>query len=254
MKILLIRANRNEVDREAFEAQGIETVIDPFLQIEQVENLAGAQLMLDALKGERPKWLILTSSNALTYWQNLLPAGALQETIKNTSNIRFAAIGSQTEKQLLSLGAKTVIRAGNSDSESLGQLLAGYEVAPAIIPAGDIAMKNLENHLLANGSPIVSEVVYSTRAVISPPRSIGEISSGEITGVLFRSPSAVRSFFSFVPDPKLLLLCGGATTANAVRKMNREPDFVSVDPDPEAIAKSFAQQHLGKKEQEVQDE
>jgi uroporphyrinogen-III synthase len=190
----------------------------------------------------------------LTYWQNLLPAGALQETIKNTDNIRFAAIGTQTEKQLISLGAKTVIRAGNSDSDSLGQLLAGYEAAPTIIPAGDIAMKNLENHLLANGSQIISEVVYSTRAVISPPRSLGEIMSGEITGVLFRSPSAVRAFFGFVPNPQLLLLCGGTTTAKAVRKMNREPDFVSIDPDPEAIAKSFAQQHLGIKKQEVQDE
>jgi len=47
MTTLLIRPNRNEVDRAALETYGIDTLIDPYLQIEKVSNHEGASRLVE---------------------------------------------------------------------------------------------------------------------------------------------------------------------------------------------------------------
>jgi len=87
MKILLIRPNRNDADAAALAKFGIKTEIDPYLEISQVNNVLGAQKMLDALRSKAEKWLILTSSNSLQYWQNLLSPGELEKVVFESESI-----------------------------------------------------------------------------------------------------------------------------------------------------------------------
>jgi uroporphyrinogen-III synthase len=245
MKILLIRPNRNEADQQALNELGIETEIDPYLQISQVANSVGASKMLNALAEPGPKWLILTSTNALTYWKNLLPVGALEKLIAGGATIKFAAIGEQTKAQLIEIGAAEVLTAEVADSFSLESVMAQLQPAVAVIPSGSIAMQNLQNGLDGRGFTIISEVVYETRPVAAEPKSVARIQSGEFDAVLLRSPSAARSFLQLNPQPKLHIICGGNSTAKAVLATGLQPDLIVADPNPSAIAAAIATKYLG---------
>ena len=247
MKVLLIRPNRNEADAEALAEFGIETQIDPYLAISQVNNVLGAQKMLDALRSETEKWLILTSSNSLQYWQNLLDPGELEKVVFESESIQFAAIGQQTRRQLFALGANEVVVADRFDSASLAKTLSGGNPIPVVIPAGSIAMQTLDNSLSALGFDVISEVVYQTNPAVTPPNSISQIAAGVFDAVLLRSPSAARTFLSMNPSPRLSIICGGNTTAKAVQALGVKPDLISADPSPEAIARAVSAYFLDRR-------
>lgn len=239
MKLLLVRANRNEADQSALLKLGIESEVDPFLKIQIHHNPSGALRMLDAILRPGPKWLVITSTNALSYWDQLLPAGQLR-TAMVAPGLRFAAIGSQTERQLLEMGAGSVVRAERSDGQSLAQRLSLETPAPVILPSGSIAMRDIPETLSAKGFKVISEVVYQTEAVSSAPAAVMKIARGEFDAVLLRSPSAVRAFLRFVPSPNLLLFCAGNTTAKELEKFGLIADLVAQNPDPESVATEIA--------------
>ena len=239
MKLLLVRANRNESDQAELLKLDIESEIDPFLSIQILHNPVGAWGMLDAILSPGPKWLVITSTNALSYWDQLLPSGQLRSAMA-TPGLRFAAIGSQTERQLLAMGAGSVVRAERSDGQSLAQRLSLETPAPVILPSGSIAMKDIPETLLAKGFKVISEVVYQTKAVSRAPAAVLKIARGEFDAVLLRSPSAVRAFLRFVPSPNLLLFCAGRTTAKELEKFGLIADLVAQNPDSEPVAKEIA--------------
>jgi uroporphyrinogen-III synthase len=247
MKILLIRPNRNDADAAALAKFGIKTEIDPYLEISQVNNVLGAQKMLDALRSKAEKWLILTSSNSLQYWQNLLSPGELEKVVFESESIQFAAIGQQTKKQLFALGANEVVVADRFDSASLAKTLSGGKPIPVVIPAGSIAMQTLDNSLSGLGFDVISEVVYQTNPVLTAPNSVRQIAAGVFDSVLLRSPSAARTFLSKNPSPRLSIICGGNTTAKAVQALGVKPDLIAADPSPDAIAKAVSAYFLDRR-------
>lgn len=240
MRVLLIRANRNGADVTALSRYRIDSRIDPYLNISALPNHDGAQRMLAALKTPGPKWLIATSTNALSYWSKLLPADELEAAIRS-QEIRFAAIGNQTANQLRELGAKEVLVAGSKNGQSLADQLISTDPMPVVLPSGSIAMRDIPNQLGAHGFEILSEVVYVTETVNETPPSVLEIARGELDAVLFRSPSAVRAFLHFNKSPNLLLFCAGNTTARELGKFGLDADFVASEPDPEAVALAISE-------------
>lgn len=238
MKVLLIRPNRNEVDAAALEKLGFDVEVDPYLEIASVPNQAGARRLLEAVRLPGERWLVLTSTNALAFWGQLLAPGELESAIQ-TSGLRFAAIGSQTKKQLEELGAREVTVASRADGKALAQLLALESVARVVIPSGSIAMRDIPDTLSAQGFEVISEVVYATELKTSPPSSVAAIAQGEFDAVLLRSPSAVRAFLKFNPDPNLVLCCAGRTTAAELENFGLSADLVTQSPDPDAVAKAI---------------
>ena len=239
MKILLIRPNKNEGDKQALEAQGFDVQIDPYLTITQVDNPEGAQKMLEALSKPGRKWLLATSTNAMDYWQRQLPENALQEAITNAKDLHFGAIGSQTKSILEAFGARDIIIPKNNNGASLAEQLAETEPATVIQPAGSIAMKDIPNTLEPIGFEMITEVVYATEAVTETPDSVSQIENNEFDAVLFRSPSAARAFFKFNPEPNLKLISAGKTTAKQLASLGYPADLVIERPDPEAIAEAI---------------
>jgi uroporphyrinogen-III synthase len=239
MKILLIRPNKNEADKQALEAKGFNVQIDEYLSINQVDNPEGAKNMLQAIKKPGKKWLLATSTNAMDYWQRQLPENALQQAITSAKDIHFGAIGSQTKSILEAFGAKDVITPKSNNGQSLAEQLAETEPATVIQPAGSIAMKDIPNTLEPMGFEMITEVVYSTEEVTETPKSVTQIANNEIDAVLFRSPSAARAFLKFNPNPNLKLISAGKTTAKQLASLGFEANLVIEKPDPESIAEAI---------------
>jgi uroporphyrinogen-III synthase len=236
MKVLLIRANRNEPDAIELEKFGIQSFTDPFLEISQVQNPLGAKKMQEALSSPGEKWLVVSSTNALNFWSQLLPSGELESSLRSAPELKFAAIGEQTESQLLELGADKVLRPDLESGASLAMKLSEQKPAPIILPTGSISMKEIPNTLTPLGFPLISEVVYATELVSKVPESVAKIAAGEIDAVIVRSPSAARALCHFVPNCKVPVICAGQTTAKEASRLKLNIGVVSNRPTPSEVA------------------
>jgi uroporphyrinogen-III synthase len=241
MSILLIRANRNDVDQSALATYGIESIVDPYLSITKAHNPVGVALMRDALIAPGKKWLVATSTNALSFFQAELNPDELPQIIQSQPELRFAAIGAQTEQQLRDEGAVNVLRATEADSQSLAAVIAQTEPCPVIIPSSSIAMKSLSRTLMARGFELIEEVIYATEAVTHLPASVEQIAGGQISAVLLRSPSAARAFVDFNGIVDLPVFCAGRTTATQAEVLGLNVSAVSADPSPETVSLTISE-------------
>ena len=243
MTVLLIRANRNEVDEAALEAAGLDALIDPYLEVSQVDNSAGALRLLDSITSGEAAWLVVTSLNALDYWSAQLPPGALAEAVASRPNLGVAAIGPSTAAATTTaIGVTDVLTPGEGTSRVLADLLADYSPGVVVVPSGAISMRSLPETLIPRGFEVREEVFYSTQQPASPPRTAGVLDDFSITDVLFRSPSAVRSFAAFNPElpSDLRLFATGPTTAEQMRKLGLPVTAVSADSSPDTVAQTIA--------------
>jgi uroporphyrinogen-III synthase len=242
MTVLLLRANRNNVDRDALLEFGIDSLTEPYLSIRPVANVEGATRLLEILGRPDPVWLIITSANALTHWYDQCPPGALEALLGKAPQIRYAAIGEQTADVLRSFGVSDILVPTTKDSRTLAELIAEFPPSAVVIPGGTISMKSLPSRLVPAGFDVVGEVFYATEPVHDTPRSVALIAQGVIDTVLLRSPSAARTFFAFNPHPpsSLMVVCGGETTAAEVRALGFSRVVVAPDPSPAAIARVIA--------------
>lgn len=239
--ILLIRANRNEVDQLALEARGIQSIIDPYLTISPARNPGGVVRMRDALKAPGEKWLVAASTNSLAMFGKALMPGELEKIIHTQTDIRFAAIGEQTELQLRALGATEVLRGSSADSSALSYVLGQQTPCPVIIPSSNIAMRNLERELSRQGFSLIEEVVYVTETVIHIPASVHSVRTAEVSGVLLRSPSAARAFVSFNGVPNIPIFCAGLTTSSQAEILGLTIAATSPDPSPDSVAQTISE-------------
>lgn len=232
MTVLLIRANQNERDQQQLEP--IPTLIDPYLSISKVVNPEGAQKLLQALK-EPDAWLVITSTNAIHFFEANLEPNQLQQAIKQNPTLNFAAIGQETKKQLQKLTKKPILTA-EANSESLAQAIAKQNPKTLVIPSSNIAMKTLSENIEAN---IIDEVVYQTQTVETKPASTELIAEGKIEAVLLRSPSAARAFKLFNPNAQIKVFCAGKTTEAEALRLELKVTAIAPDPSPETVARTI---------------
>ena len=242
--VLLIRADGNQDDAVALAELGLESVIDPYIRIDKTTDDSDAQLMLEELAKPGPKWLIATSVNAIRCFAELVGAEKLTAAVTSATDLKFAAVGNRTADVLRTLGVTEVLTPELSDSAALANLLAeraldspaASEPISAIIPSGLLAMKTLPNKLASAGWRLIQGVVYTTVTVEQVPTSAAKANAGEYAAVIFRSPSAVRAFLSFVPRPTMPLIAAGFTTAKVIEDAGLVVASIPSNPTPTAVA------------------
>ena len=245
MTVLLVRPSRNEIDSAALAVYGIECESDPYLTIEGIDNAAGASRMLDALverSGESATatWLIITSSNALEFFERSVGANKFDQVFETDLAVSFAAIGEQTKSLLQTRGALSVLLPNVETSEALATELIKHQSGVAVIPMGSLALQTLPDALSAAGWTVVNEVVYTTEQVANVPASAAKVMRGEYEAVVLRSPSAAKAFAQFCGPTRLSVICAGATTAEAANALGLNVVAVSRSANPSSVAQTVA--------------
>lgn len=247
--VLLIRADGNDADAESLRSLGIESVIDPYIVIDRASDATDAVRLLTATKdADANTWLLATSVNAIRCWAELVGAENLRAAVQNP-NLRFAAVGERTAKALLDIGARAVATPEVADSASLAEALVDVmaeadqltQCPPtAIIPSGLLAMKGLPDRLTSSGWQLITGVVYTTVTASSRPPTASQVERQEFSAVIFRSPSAARAFFEFVPKPpkNLALIAAGFTTAKVIEDFGLGVASIPLNPTPDAVAQA----------------
>mgnify|MGYP001552067488 FL=1 len=242
MTVLLIRANRNEVDREALRERGVESVVDPYLQICQVDNPQGAARLLAEITNGDAAWLVITSHNALDFWASQLPAGSLEAALRDSPGLGIAAIGSSSARAIRGYGATDILLPSEGTSRVLAEILAERTPGLIVMPSGSLSMRSIPDTLEPRGFRIIEEVFYRTEFAPEQPPSAGKLSEWGITDVLFRSPSAVRAFVNFQSDIRagVRMIATGPTTAAEMQQHGIPVAAVCPDSSPETVATTIA--------------
>lgn len=198
-----------EVGNEALDmaaANGVEVTFTPFIRIQHADEEA-VKKEINTLIGEKIT-AVFTSKNAVVPVVNVVK--------EDQVNWQVFCLGNKTQKAVKKLSGSECICVTES-SEELARNIIQSGAKRVHFFCGDIRLDTLPDILKAAGVQVMEHIVYKT---IERPH----FSEKEYDGVLFFSPSGVRSFFSVNKvSERTALFAIGATTAAEVRKyMNVE--------------------------------
>lgn len=225
--------------------KGFRVLEAPVLRIRADPNARDqAAILLDSIAREADL-LAVTSAAAVRALHELSDDGALGSALAagQERGMSVIAVGSATARILEESGARDVLVPGVQDAEGMLQMLQDLPPGIAVLPRGNLAMKGLAEGLTSTGWSVTSEQVYLTEPATVPAGVSEAISSGAITAVVVRSPSAVRAVRDarrgvVVPDA-CVVLAGGSTTAAALEEDWADHGGVVVtpsEPSPTAVA------------------
>lgn len=245
--VLLVRAaGGDDRDAEALRDLGLHVVEDPYLVVAPCADADArrrAERVLAAIADEADL-LLLTSRAAIRALDALVGREALTDAVALgvQRGLRGAAVGPSTAAALRALGVQEVVEPAVATSRGLLAALR-EDPAPAgraVLPCGAKAMKGLGAGLGEDGWHVEEIVVYTTEEVAQVPASVTALSDGHIGALVLRSPTAVRAVARFVGQlpTGTVPVCGGPTTAAAVRETWHIEPVVSSGPTAEEVART----------------
>lgn len=249
--VLLVRAaGGDDRDAEALRDLGVEVVEDPYLVVApcaDVDAERRARRVLAAVADD-VDLLLLTSRAAVRALDALVGRAALEEAVATgvARGLRGAAVGPSSASALRELGVVDVLEPAVATSRGLlAELRAegpAADRAPgrAVLPCGAQAMKGLGAGLVADGWRVEEVVVYTTEEVAHVPASVTLLAQGGIGALVLRSPTAVRAVARHVATlpAGTVAVCGGPTTAAAVRATWGCEPVVSSGPTADEVART----------------
>ena len=187
----------------------IQDIISPALQ-KRIVELSGQNIAA-----------IFTSANAVNAVKKILPGKPLW---------KIFCIGYKTKKTVAdTFGNKNIIASADNGELLAEEIIKHPSIKEIFFFCGDQRREVLPEKLRSRGIELKELVVYST---IESPQSI----SKRYDGILFFSPSAVRSFFAvnaILNSPQLFAI--GNTTAKEIKSFTPLPIIISPHPDKKEL-------------------
>jgi uroporphyrinogen-III synthase/uroporphyrinogen III methyltransferase/synthase len=191
---------------------------------------------LDAALGalERFRWILFTSATGVHYFFAAARAKGLAPG--SFAGKRFGAVGPATASALASVNLRAERIAAAGDSASLAEALVGAGASErlgpgdaCLLPQADIARPELAERLSAAGVPVTPVTAYRTLAEDAErvrPFQKALWGDERIDGIVFASPSAVRSFLAMthphgehaIREKPICVFSIGPTTTAAIRE------------------------------------
>jgi Uroporphyrinogen-III synthase len=171
---------------------------------------------------------IFTSANSVEIINQVLK----QEHIEWTDRIIYSVSGKTFDLLKYYFPKHTINTAKNASQ--LAEKIVSDKVKEIVFFCGDIRRDELPVALHKNNVRLHEVVVYQT---IESPTKI----EADYDGILFFSPSAVRSFFAANKlMERTVCFAIGATTANSISEYTQNKIIQSTDPDPSSMIQDVA--------------
>ncbi len=165
-----------------------------------------------------------TSSNAV---EAVATSPDLQKT--NLFGQKIFCIGYATKEAVVKYFGERSIAGFADNAKELAQTILSANVKGVIFFCGDQRRDELSTLLKKNKVDIKEIIVYKT---IANPHKVEK----KYDGILFFSPSAVKSFFEKnIPDGQMVLFAIGSTTADEIKKFSKNKIVVSDVPDKKTL-------------------
>ena len=224
------RAQASALTRQ-LEAAGARVIEAPAIKIIPPEDYTPLDKAIENIKTY--KWLILTSANGVTAFFNRLDNAGLDS--RSLSDIKIAAIGSETAKALKNYGISADLVPPAFKAEELAETLsAEVQVGDKILLArAKVAREVLPESLRALGASVDVVTAYETvTALDNKEELLTALQNGEVDLVTFTSSSTVTNLLASLGDQRELInnipaAAIGPVTAETCRQNNLEPDIIA---------------------------
>ena len=221
--VLLVRPDGNDEDAAALAEVGVPTLVEPYLTWLPDPDPEPARELLDVLRcaaDEPPTWLLLTSPRTYRGWAALVGADRLGDALRAACDrgLRLGAVGAATAATVPGL-AGAVVLAPTPSAAGLLDRLRNELPGTALLPVSRRAAATLPDGLRELGWQVHVTPVYDIVTVAERPASADLVDTGQVSGVLLRSPSAVRALAAHAhPGPRTTVFAvGPSTSAEAAR-------------------------------------
>jgi uroporphyrinogen-III synthase len=207
------------------EEHGFEFVQHDFIGIESVPFIN----MIAPLA--KNSWIVFTSRHAV---DAVLKSGI------DISGHPIASLSGATKSKLEEAGFTVAIHAKNA--MQLAELLISAKSEEVTFFCGDIHRTELPNRLRASGITLTEVIVYRTGLT---PVKLNQV----FDGILFFSPSGVKSFLISNDLADAVSFCIGETTASELPTSNKLKVVIASNPDPLTVfetATSYFTTHVKK--------
>ncbi len=187
-------------------------------------------------------WLILTSTNGVTYfWQRLT---ALGQGIANLQHLKLAAIGPATATALENHGLTVQLMPAEYVAESLLKTMGEVSGQRILLPVADIARTTLAEGLQAKGALVDQVTAYQTKPVTNPTNLATLLPAIDI--LTFTSSSTVRNFVNLLhaDNPAVtighaMVACIGPITAQTAQEVGLPVHLVAEDYTIDGLTKAL---------------
>lgn len=193
-------------------------------------------------------WIVFTSANAV---QSV--AQALR-TLFRTHAVQLppiAVVGRATAAAVESFDWHVAFMSAHSSGGALASELPARVGSRVFLPRADIASADVPNVLRDRGCVVNEVIAYRTLTNVSPENIARLRASDGVDALTFTSPSTVQGFMDAAQmadwnpaqaqrDGRLVVVCIGDTTAEAVRQRGLVPSSVAADASIEALIDALA--------------
>jgi len=201
------------------QSQNLSIDVVSFIKTDPVSSAESGEEISRALAGAGP--IVFTSSNAIE---------AIASKIKDQKIPRKVfCIGYTTKRSVVKYFGEGSIAGLASNAKELAETIRRANVNEVIFFCGDQRRDEMPDQLKINSIKVTEIVVYKTTLT---PQKIEK----KYEGILFFSPSAVKSFFQIneVPDQTVLFAIGN-TTADELKSFSKNKIVTSDVPTRETL-------------------
>jgi uroporphyrinogen-III synthase len=218
IKILSTRLLDDEFIRDA-EIKDVLVDVIPFIKTEPISSPELQKKIQET--SAMSTTIVFTSTNAVE--------AVATEINDQEINWKIFCIGHSTKQSVVKIFGESSIAEVADNAKELAEVILRADVAELIFFCGDQRRNELPDQLKKNNIKATEIVVYKT---ILTPQKIEK----KYDGILFFSPSAVKSFFQLnqLNDEPVLFAIGN-TTAEEIKKFSKNKILVSDVPDREAL-------------------
>jgi len=225
--ILITRARSQTTDTiETIKKHGGKPLLFPVLSVIDPQSWESCDHALRRI-GEYDA-IAFTSINGVSGF--LKRAEFLGIDLTTNGTLTISAVGDATAAMLRKSGIQVSEIPLTYSAADLGRALAGGAIRGKrfLLPQGNIARSDLQDHLVEAGAEVDPVVVYQTVEVTPPGTDalVSLLENGAVDVVTFASPSAVRGFFHathaealFRENSVPLIAVIGTTTSEEVRSL-----------------------------------
>ena len=218
---ILVTRELDELSLQLAQKPGLHVVVEPMIRIEFLTETSGATAEIEARNFDA---IAFTSPNAVKAFSDIL----WKEKIK-VPQVKFFAIGDTTARHLKLLDVEVQVPQKN-DAVQLAELILKNKCKKILFPCAEHHLEDLPQWLRMQHVDVQELIVYRTILLKK------KVDLQHVQGVVFMSPSAVKSFFSAnkLPEAVPVFVIGKTTAAELQKKFTGEiiisdkPDIGSI--------------------------
>lgn len=176
-------------------------------------------------------WLVFTSTNAVSYFFDSIPA--------NTINCKIAVVGKNTQEAVSAKGLPVSFIPSAYNALTLADEIPIQAGEQFFIPRSNLSKNNYVTALENKGGKVFPLSIYQNQALTYTKEEVDRFFSKKIDYITFTSGSTIEAFCKLKINTAAKIVCIGPSTANTANEHNLFVDAVAQPSTTDGIIKAL---------------